>query len=324
MLPQLVHVVKMHNNSMTTKFSIIIIMRLDQYLTQQNTKFSRTYWQKSIKEGCISLNGEVTTIPRTAITEADQVEILRELPYRMLDESIKAENIPLDIVYEDDDIIVINKSEKMVVHPAIGNFSGTLVNALLHHTKTLSDNEHRPGIVHRLDKGTSGLMVVAKNDEAHFHLTKQFASRDIRREYIALIRGVPLKTKGTINAPILKDPKHFDRMKVDQYSEKAKEAVTHYEVVDILGNTKSTLNTRFCLVRCRLETGRTHQIRVHMKHLGHPVIGDKVYGYPIQSLSRQFLHAEKLTLIHPKTHMEMCFEAALPKDLQEFINAIKV
>jgi len=299
-------------------------MRLDQYLTQQNTTYSRTFWQKAIKDGCVKVNGEVVTIPKILITENDSVNVSDDLPVRPLDENIKAEAIPLNIIYEDEDVIVIDKPQNMVVHPAFGNHSGTLVNALLHHTQSLSQNDIRPGIVHRLDKGTSGLMIVAKNDAAHFHLTKQFASKKISREYIALIKGVPLKTKGTVDAPMLKDPKHFDRMKVDLYSERAKEAITHYTVEEIIGNKKSTLNTRFCLIRCKLETGRTHQIRVHMKHIGHPVLGDALYGYKIPGLKRQFLHAQKLTFIHPRTHQEMTFETSLAKDLEEFLNALKI
>jgi 23S rRNA pseudouridine1911/1915/1917 synthase len=247
------------------------------------------------------------------------------LPKRAIDDSLIPENIPIDIVYEDDDVIVINKAQEMIVHPAVGHYSGTLVNALLYHTQSLSSGDaFRPGIVHRLDKGTSGLLVVAKNDPAHFALSQQFASKKIHREYLALIQGVPLKTKGTIDAPMMKDPKNIGRMKVDLYSENTKEAITHYEVVEILGNKKSTLNTRFCLIRCRLETGRTHQIRVHMKHIGHPIIGDCVYGYKVPGLSRQFLHAAFLEFIHPTTKELRQFEIPMPKDLEEFLNALKV
>lgn len=297
-------------------------MRLDQYLTKHNSSYSRTFWQKAIKEGCIRVNGEVMTVPKTLILENDIIDIADELPKTPMNETIKAENIPLNIVYEDNDIIVIDKPSGLVVHPAFGNISGTLVNALLHHSKDLSNDIIRPGIVHRLDKDTSGLMIVAKNDQAHFGLTKQFASRKISREYIALIKGVPLKTKGTIDAPLIKDPKHYDRMKVDLYSEKAKEAVTHYEVVSILGNKNSALQTRFCLVKCLLDTGRTHQIRVHMKHIGHPILGDFVYGYPMPGLKRQFLHAQKLTFIHPKTKETLVFESPLPENLENFLKTL--
>ncbi|USO02282.1 MAG: RluA family pseudouridine synthase [Alphaproteobacteria bacterium] len=300
-------------------------MRLDQYLAKQNTDYSRNFWQKAIKDGHVTVNGNVITLPKSPVSEEDQIEVSDKLPYQTLaDQNIKPENIPLDIVYEDNDIVIINKPYDLVVHPAIGNYTGTLVNALVYHFKTLSNNDNRPGIVHRLDKGTSGLMVIAKNDPAHHALTKQFEERTVKKEYLTLIRGVPLKTKDTIDAPIRKDPKHYDRMKVDMYSEHAKPAVTHYEVEKIIGNKKSLLNARFCLVRCHLETGRTHQIRVHMQHIKHPIIGDAVYGYPVKNLRRQFLHAQKLSFIHPTTHEEVSFEADLPEDLQGFLHDLQV
>ena len=250
-----------------------------------------------------------------------------------------AEEIPLDIVYEDDDLAVINKASGMMVHAGAGATEdqrnrGTLVNALLHHFATLSavGGEMRPGIVHRLDKETSGLIVVAKNDEAHRKLAEQFAKREVKKTYIALVHGWPKKDHGTISASISRDP--VRRIRMTTRGAGGRDAVSHYSVVRGL----DTVFGKFSLVEVKIDTGRTHQIRVHMASLGHPVVGDALYGAPREmrarrgrandeggaiSLSRNFLHSAQLELVHPRTGARIALKSPLPPELQAFLEMVE-
>ena len=226
------------------------------------------------------------------------------------------ENIPLDIIYEDEDVIVVNKARGMVVHPAAGNYSGTLVNALLYHCKNLSgiNGVIRPGIVHRLDKDTSGIMICAKNDEAHLSLSQQIQAKTARRTYLAVVRGNIKTDSGTIETQIARDK--VDRKKMAVVKENGREAITDYEVVERFG--------KYTLVRCKLRTGRTHQIRVHMEYLGYPLVGDPKYS-PMKTpfaIKGQALHSQTLEFTHPRTGECMQFEAPLPEDMQKIITRL--
>ena len=226
------------------------------------------------------------------------------------------ENIPLDIIYEDEDVIVVNKARGMVVHPAAGNYSGTLVNALLYHCKNLSgiNGVIRPGIVHRLDKDTSGIMICAKNDEAHLSLSQQIQAKTARRTYLAVVRGNIKTDSGTIETQIARDK--VDRKKMAVVKENGREAITDYEVVERFG--------KYTLVRCKLRTGRTHQIRVHMEYLGYPLVGDPKYS-PMKTpfaIKGQALHSQTLEFTHPRTGERMWFEASLPEDMQKIITRL--
>ena len=226
------------------------------------------------------------------------------------------ENIPLDIIYEDEDVIVVNKARGMVVHPAAGNYSGTLVNALLYHCKNLSgiNGVIRPGIVHRLDKDTSGIMICAKNDEAHLSLSQQIQAKTARRTYLAVVRGNIKTDSGTIETQIARDK--VDRKKMAVVKENGREAITDYEVVERFG--------KYTLVRCKLRTGRTHQIRVHMEYLGYPLVGDPKYS-PMKTpfaIKGQALHSQTLEFTHPRTGERMRFEAHLPEDMQKIITRL--
>ena len=230
--------------------------------------------------------------------------------------SVEAENIPLDIIYEDHDIIVINKPRGLVVHPADGNSSGTLVNALLFHCQDLSDINgiRRPGIVHRIDKDTTGLLVVAKNNRAHNALAEQIKEHKVSRIYYALTEGIIAENAGIVDTPIGRHP--TDRKKMAVTPGSGKRAVTHFTVLHRYREVT--------LVKCRLETGRTHQIRVHLAYIGHPVVDDPVYGRKIsRGLSGQALHAGELTLQHPSTGQEMTFQAPLPDDFQMLLNVLE-
>lgn len=287
-------------------------IRLDAYLSGKDLGKSRSYIQKSIEEGNCLVNGKKTTKASYKVSEGEEIEfsLLEDKPLEVV-----KKDIPIDIIYQDDDLLVINKPRGMVVHPANGHYDGdTLVNALLYHIKDLSsiNGVVRPGIVHRIDKDTSGLLVVAKNDEAHVFLSNQLLDHSMHREYIALVEGVIPHTDIKIDAPLGKDPK--DRLKrcVDIYN--GKEAVTHVHVLE-----RFKANT---LVRCTLETGRTHQIRVHMQYIRHPIVGDPVYGYRKQEIKAngQILHAYQLTFVHPRTKEEMTFTCPLD---EECLNAIE-
>lgn len=275
--------------------------RLDVFLSEQITDVTRSQIKKSVEAGETLVNGEQTKAGRV-LKVGDVVD------FNELENEINAlpENIPLDIVYEDNDLAVINKPQGMTVHPAPGNYTGTLVNAILYHFNgEISDvgGNIRPGIVHRIDKDTSGLLVVAKNNQAHFSLAKQIAEKSCRRQYVALLEGVVKEDSGTINQPIGRSESDRKKMAVVQ---SGKSAVTHFEVLERFEN--------YTYMKFDLETGRTHQIRVHSKFIGHPIVGDKTYGYKVQKfkLNGQLLHARKLSFTHPTTGEFMTFECDIP------------
>ena len=285
--------------------------RIDKYLNE-NTEYTRSKIQKMIDNGNILVN-DVKVKDSYKVKENDYITI------EALEETtdILPENIPLDIYYEDDDLIVVNKPSGMVVHPAPGNYTGTLVNALIYHTNNLSkvNTNIRPGIVHRIDADTSGLLLVAKNDKAHNILAEAIQKKEVVREYIALVEGIIMEDTATIDAPIGRDKK--DRKKMTVTSENSKDAVTHIRVLERYKDST--------LIRCKLETGRTHQIRVHLSYIGHPVVNDPVYGHKklIDKDFGQMLHAEKLGFIHPTTKEYMEFTAEPPKRFQEILNIYK-
>lgn len=285
-------------------------IRLDAFLSA-NTDFTRNHSVKLIDRGKVKVNGEMVLKSRK-LSAGDKVSY--ELPDpEPLD--LAPENIPLEILYEDSELLVVNKPKGMVVHPAAGNENGTLVNALLYHCKdNLSgiNGVLRPGIVHRIDKNTSGLLMVAKTDAAHNFLAEQISNHSFLRVYEAVVYGNIKEESGTVNAPIGRHPIKRKKMCV-RLDDSAKRAVTHYEVIARYDG--------FTHIRCKLETGRTHQIRVHMAHIGHPVAGDEVYGprKVITELSGQCLHAKKLGFIHPVTHEAMEFESELPEYFINFL-----
>jgi len=286
-------------------------LRLDQFLAKRLPQFSRSRIQQLIRSGFVRLN-EQTTRPRQVVRRGDKID-LREPPPVKID--VQPEPIPLEILFEDGDIIVINKPAGLTVHPGAGQREHTLVNALLHHCSTLSGigGEQRPGIVHRLDKETTGCLVAAKNDIAHRELSKQFAARTVEKIYLALVAGKLRKTVGVIEEKIGRHPVHRQRMSVA--SPRGRAARTEYRV---LYSTEEA-----SLVECRLYSGRTHQIRVHLHHLGHAVLGDKVYVARLaKNFSRQMLHAWKLGFYHPRTGEWKNFEAPLPADFKEAIAAV--
>ena len=285
--------------------------RIDKYLNE-NTEYTRSKIQKMIENGNILVN-DVKVKDSYKVKENDYITI------EALEETtdILPENIPLDIYYEDNDLIVVNKPSGMVVHPAPGNYTGTLVNALIYHTNNLSkvNTNIRPGIVHRIDADTSGLLLVAKNDKAHNILAEAIQKKEVVREYIALVEGIIMEDTATIDAPIGRDKK--DRKKMTVTSENSKDAVTHIRVLERYKDST--------LIRCKLETGRTHQIRVHLSYIGHPVVNDPVYGHKklIDKDFGQMLHAEKLGFVHPTTKEYMEFTAEPPKRFQEILNIYK-
>ena len=282
--------------------------RIDQLIAKE-TNLSRSYAQKLIENGNILLNDKKVT-PKTKLKLNDKIFL--ELPELEALE-VLPENIDLNIFYEDEDIIIINKPRGMVVHPSAGHKSGTLVNALLFHCKNLSgiNGVLRPGIVHRIDKDTSGLLICAKNDLSHNNLSEQFAKHSIKREYMAITIGGFKEENGTINAPIARHK--TDRLK-NAVSPTGRTAITHYEVLERLG--------QHTLVKLNLETGRTHQIRVHMSYIKRPILGDMLYG-PKGSAGGQFLHAKTLGFVHPKTAKYMEFKSELPAYFQEMLNKLR-
>lgn len=285
-------------------------IRIDQFLNNK-TEFSRSKISKMIKEGLVLVDEEIVK-PSYTIKDGQTISITG-----ILNETtdIIPENIPLDIVYEDDDVIVVNKPSGMVVHPGNGNYSGTLVNALLYHTKNLSSDDIRPGIVHRIDKDTSGLLMVAKNDYAHQFLAQQLKEKTSTRKYIALVWGVINHDTGTIDAPIGRDT--FDRQKMTVTDMNSKDAITHFKVLERYKDTT--------LIELQLETGRTHQIRVHMNYIGYPLVNDKVYGKKktINDYG-QMLHAASLGFTHPTTKKYMEFNVDPPKEFNDILNEFKI
>ncbi|MEO7931642.1 MAG: RluA family pseudouridine synthase [Chthoniobacterales bacterium] len=281
--------------------------RLDAVVAQIAPEFSRSRAKTLIEDGAILVNEEKVK-PRHPVAAGDRIRIA-EPP--AIPSEVAAEDIPLTILFEDADLIVLNKPPGLVVHPGAGNESGTLVNALLHHCDSLSGigGVERPGIVHRLDKDTSGCLVVAKNDIAHRALSEQFAQRETTKRYLAIVHGMPKKLRGLIDAPISRHP--VDRKKMAVVAEeKGRASQTLYGVISPLPPPLG----RLTLVECRLLTGRTHQIRVHMKHLGHPLAGDAVYGRAGDGFPRQMLHSWKLGFTHPTSNRLMEFCADLPPD----------
>lgn len=281
--------------------------RIDKYLAEE-LGISRSTVKKMIDEGFVLVNWKKAKAS-LILSEADELFVKDGF---IKEASFEAEDIPINIVYEDDDLLVINKKSGMVVHPGNGNTSGTLVNALMHYTKNLSNKEaFRPGIVHRIDKDTSGLMLVAKNDKAHDILAEGFKNKTIKREYIALVCGVIGEDTGVIDAPIGRDAK--DRKKMCVTSENSKKAVTHFKVLKRY--------EYYTLLRLILDTGRTHQIRVHMKYIGHPVYNDPVYGKAYNDFG-QFLHSASIDFEQPTTHDHLHFECDVPKEFQDFLDTL--
>ena len=306
--------------------------RIDKFLQSKFKESSRTKLQNLIREGCVKINN--TTIENTSkkIKVKDKIEIIFPEPKET---KIVANKIPLNILYEDEELLIVNKPAGMVVHPGAGNYKNTLVNALLYKYKNQLSNvggRSRPGIVHRIDKNTSGLIVIAKNDFAHINLSKQFSIHSIKRKYEAIVWGVLKPQKGKINEKITRSKKNRQLMSVSK--EKGKIAITNYKTLEIFQNTYLP---KISLVECELETGRTHQIRVHMNYKGNPILGDNSYGKSkkkfkkidkmlerkINNFGRQALHAKSLGFIHPKTKKEIFFEAKRPKDFDDLIKSLK-
>lgn len=300
--------------------------RLDRFLTQ-STDQTRSFITKLIEGEMVLVNGKVAS-KNYKLRKLDEVEV--RFPEPEADEAI-LENIPLDIIYEDEDIIVINKPKGMIVHPATGIYTGTLVNALLYHCKdSLSGigGVVRPGIVHRIDKDTSGLLAVAKNDEAHLSLSEQLKTHEVSRVYHAIAIGNIKDDKGTVNKPIGRHPTDRKKMAViSDPTRRSREAITHFEVVE-----RYQLPTgRFTYVKCKLETGRTHQIRVHLSSIGHSLVGDTVYGggstkFEAETkalISGQCLHARELELTHPRTKEKMHFESPLPDNFEKILDKLR-
>ena len=292
--------------------------RMDSFLSRK-TDFTRSRIQQLIKNGDITVNGKNAKNNKKIkssykIEENDRIEIF--IPETEQAEIIP-ENIKIDIIYEDEDIAVINKNAGLVVHPAQGHYSGTLVNAILYHIKDLSgiNGEIRPGIVHRLDKDTSGLIVIAKNDKAHINLAKMFQEKKIKKTYLAILKGKLTKEKGRIVTQIGRDTDDRKKMTVIKGNDRGKEAITNYNVI--------CSNELFTLVKVYIETGRTHQIRVHMKYMGYPILGDMVYGRK-DSEKRQMLHAYKLEFLHPVTEKPMKFISEIPEDFRKALKNIKL
>ncbi|MEH7400720.1 MULTISPECIES: RluA family pseudouridine synthase [Bacillaceae] len=286
--------------------------RIDTFIATQNDEWSRSQVQTWLKEDFVLVNGE--KIKRNyKVKQGDEISVSVPDPKPL---EVIAENIPLDVYYEDADVIVVNKPRGMVVHPALGHETGTLVNALMYHCKDLSgiNGVLRPGIVHRIDKDTSGLLMVAKNDVAHEKLAEQLRQKTSVRKYIAIVHGVIPHEEGTIDAPIGRDKS--DRQSMTVTEENSKEAVTHFRVLERFDE--------FTLVECQLETGRTHQIRVHMKYIGYPLAGDPKYG-PRKTIDidGQALHAAVLGFNHPRTNEYLEFSSPIPEVLENIIEQLR-
>ena len=307
---------------MEKKFSFLVNeeefgQRIDKFLADQGLDLSRARIQKLIKEYRVLVNGEVLKKSYRVIN-GDEIQIMIPEPKKL---EIPAEDIPLEIVYEDDYLLVVNKPVGMVVHPATGHYSGTLVNALLFHCKNLSgiNGIMRPGIVHRLDKDTTGLLMVAKNDKAHLNLSKQIEERHIKREYNVIVRGVMKEDNGVIEAPIGRHPVDRKKMAVVQGG---REAETEFSVIERY--------KAYSFLKVILKTGRTHQIRVHLTHYGYPVLGDGTYGRKgradaelSSAINRQALHAKTLGFQHPRSNELMEFRSSLPDDMEKALGILR-
>ncbi len=288
--------------------------RIDKAIAALRSDLSRARIQQLLESGAITVSGKCVR-PGYKLRAGDAVEIIMPpaTPYEALPQAI-----PLDIVYEDASLLVINKPRGMVVHPAAGNYTDTLVNALLHHCgDTLSEigGVLRPGIVHRIDKDTTGLLVVAKGDKAHHHLSEQLKTRTLSRTYYALVHGNVKSDMGTISAPIGRSVQ--DRKKMAVLKHGGRDATTHFEVLERFG--------QFTLLRCKLETGRTHQIRVHMRYMGHPIVGDMTYGVKKEpfKLEGQLLHAGEIGFVHPETEEKMTFSAPIPEVFESVLKKLR-
>ncbi|MEG0291374.1 MAG: RluA family pseudouridine synthase [Anaerovoracaceae bacterium] len=290
-------------------------IRLDAWLAKTIEEKSRSFCQKLVDDGCVKVNGNECSVKKYKLKESD--EIIVDIP-EPKEVAIVSEDIPLNIVYEDEDVLVIDKVKGMVVHPAVGNYQGTMVNAIMHHCgDSLSsiNGEIRPGIVHRIDKDTSGLIMVAKNDFAHNSLAKQLAEHTITRGYKAIVYNNFKDDQGKVDAPIGRNKKNRLKQAIDY--ENGKRAVTNYKVLEKY--------SKFCLIEARLETGRTHQIRVHMASINHPLLGDFVYGPEKNKykISGQMLHAYLLGFVHPRTEEYMEFTSELPEIFVTTIEKLK-
>jgi len=304
-------------------------LRIDKYLMNFIENTTRTKIQEAAKDGNILVNGK-SVKANYKVRPLDAIQVM--FPHPTYEELLVAEDIPIDVVYEDDDVLVVNKPAGMVVHPGHGNYSGTLINALIYHIKNLPKNSNeRPGLVHRIDKDTSGLLVVAKTEDAMTHLSNQFAEKTSEREYVALVWGNVEDDEGTVEGNIGRHPKNRlqNTVFLDDEAEKGKPAVTHYKVLERFGYVT--------LLSCKLETGRTHQIRVHMKHIGHTLFNDERYGGEkilkgttftkykqfiencFKILPRQALHAKTLGFEHPTTGEWMRFTSEIPEDIESCI-----
>ncbi len=291
--------------------------RLDSYIASKDLELSRSMIKKLLEDGKITVNGEITKASYK-VQLNDKIEIDIEKPKEV---KLEAQEIPLDVIYEDNDILVVNKQKGLVVHPGNGNLDGTLANAVMAHCKdNLSGigGELRPGIVHRLDKDTSGLLIIAKNDKAHIKMSEQIKDRKVKKTYIALVRGIISENEATINMPIGRSTKDRKKMAV---TKNGKEAITHFKVL----NRFTTNKASYTLLEVKIDTGRTHQIRVHMAEIGHPVIGDTVYsnGKNEFGVVGQCLHAKKLEFTHPITEKEMNLEAPLPEYFEKIIEELE-
>ncbi len=307
-------------------------VRVDVFIQSQIKDLSRTRVKKIIIEGCVKINDETIDLPSKRIKENDKVKI--KIPLAK-ESKILPQKIKIDILYDDDDIVIINKRPGLVMHPGAGNHDKTLVNALLHIYKNKLSGvggKLRPGIVHRIDKDTSGVIVVAKNDHAHINLSKQFSDHTIIRKYEALVWGSLRPQSGKIIMPISRSKKNRQLMSINKFYKK--KAITNYKTLKIYENKNVP---KISLIECQLETGRTHQIRVHMSFKGNPVLGDQNYGKNkrkfknidkklekiIKNFNRQALHAKSLEFLHPRTNNNIFFEASRPKDLEELIKTLK-
>ena len=283
-------------------------IRIDKYLSE-NTEYSRSYIEKLINNQCVLVDGKKVKASYKVCNQ-NEIEINDTLKK---DSNIKPLKMDINIVYEDSDLMIINKPSGLVVHPGAGNHDNTLVNGLLNYTNNLSSiDEIRPGIVHRLDKDTSGLMVVAKNNNAHELLSQMFKNHEVKRTYYALVCGVVPYNKGTIDVPLKKDEKHFDKISA---SEDGKKAITHFKVLKRYKD--------YTLLSINLETGRTHQIRAHMSYMGYPIYNDPVYNNKKATEFGQFLHSKEIDFIHPITKEKLHYECELPKEFKEFIDNLK-
>lgn len=280
--------------------------RLDQFLAKK-MDVSRSKIQKLISEGKVLVDGKTVSASFLVDYEND-IEVNDDLNYEI---TVEKENIPLDIVYEDDYLLIVNKKSGMVVHPAAGNYSGTLVNALLYRFDLKGGSEkYRPGIVHRIDKDTSGLMVVAKDEKTHELLSEMIKNKKVERKYIAIVEGVIPHETGTIDAPIGRDINNRQKMAVTSVN--GKDSITHFRVLERF--------SKYTLIECTLETGRTHQIRVHMAYIGYPIVNDPVYGRSKNTTEYgQYLHSKSIRFIHPITKKEIYFETDMPLEFKEFL-----